>query len=532
MLRQGRSARALRFGSLGLLTDLLAVLGSAVYGSRLSDGMDVNWDQLSYHSYYSWLFLHGDLRQADPEPFANRYLNPLAQLPWYLVDQAASPRGTAFIVAAIAGVNLILIRRIMLVVLDSSGVTRGRDTLAFAAVCLAAVGTTYQMSLGTSLSDVILSIPVLAAVFALIRSVRAESLRAERMWLLTSGLLAGAALGLKLTLAPMVIGLAVATAVQSVILRTPRPLTFVGLSGVLGVGLSGGWWFYRVWLVTGNPVYPYFNSVFKSPLWGDYNLRDDRFGATSLLDFLRFPYYMMEGGRRLLDYYIRDVRWVVLLGLLFLGIGVLLLRARRSGSGLSAPSPIVVLLVFFVSAGTVWAFQFGIARYAQSLELLSGVVLALLFLGILRRPGLSASVGVAAALIMAPLDIGHVEHVPYASDRYGIQSDALYDIPSGAVVLHYSGPSGFMLAKLKPGVRRHIIQPWFYGSPMLEKLKRDEIAPAKEIYVLARHDWERAQARTQEFERAVGVRLIAGSCVTIKSNVADRDLCRATWVGQ
>src|SRR5690349_3998853 len=94
--RQGRpDSLRRRLRAAGWVADVLAVVACAAYAARLSRGMDINFDQVSYHYYYSWLLFHGGIDQVDPEPFTNRYVSPLAQLPWYLLDSLLSPRAAA-----------------------------------------------------------------------------------------------------------------------------------------------------------------------------------------------------------------------------------------------------------------------------------------------------------------------------------------------------------------------------------------------------------------------------------------------------
>ena len=529
------ASRRRQLTAAGWLVDVVAVLACAAYAARLSRGMDINFDQVSYHYYYSWLLFHGGIDQVDPEPFTNRYVSPLAQLPWYLLDSVLSPRASAAAIAALAGLNLPLVRRIAMRVLPARVGDVGRLCLGVTAMLLAGVGAVFRLSLGTSLSDVIVTVPVLAALLCVLVAADEPTSPRRRAWLVVlAGLLAGVAVGAKLTMGPFVVGLVVAVGCLAVARRTVMPVVWLAVGGLIGVLVAGGWWFLDVWRATGSPTFPYYNAVFKSPWWPIENFRDARFGPKSLADAVQFPQYMFEGTRRLLDYYLRDARWVVLevlVGLALVVGAVGLARTRRRPALPSLPS--LVVWAFFLVGGLLWLVQFGIARYAAPLELLSGAVIVVLVLAITRRAVVAVAVSVVLALAMAPWVKGNVEHVPFASDRYGIKGQALQSIPAGSVVLvnAWSAPSGFLLPEVPATSRRHIVHPWFFGSPLLERLKRDEISKAPRIYVIVSGRWRSSTKVIAAFEKAVGVRLEGSTCVPITSHVTPRALCRGTWVG-
>ncbi len=120
------------------------------------------------------------------------------------------------------------------------------------------------------------------------------------------GLLAGAATGAKLT--SMIAAVPIAAAV--VILGGSAP-GWRGRWGALGAFLVGGaltgaFWYARAWVLTGNPMFPLLNALFKSPYWRPENSRFDQdlFGmGTSLRDLLllpwrvtRYPERFVKGG--------------------------------------------------------------------------------------------------------------------------------------------------------------------------------------------------------------------------------------------
>lgn len=500
--------------------------------------MDVSWDLLAYHHYYSWLFVNGDMGQADPEPYVNRYQNPLAELPWYLLDQVMSPRAATATIAAIAGLNLVLIRRVTMVLLPTHVTGLRRLALGLASVVLAAVGATFSMELGMSAADVIDSIPMLASLLLVLRFAMApESSRGQRWLLVVAGVLAGCALGAKLTMMPYVVAMAACVVYLCVVARTGWPLVRFGLGGVTGVLASSGWWLYDIWRLTGSPVFPYFNSLFKSPYWSDTNVRDERFGPRGLGDALLYPWYMAKGTPRVLDVPMRDLRWTVLL--IVAGLAVVVAVGHLAHRKLSrrprrreSPHSAVVFWVFFVLAGLLWLFQFGIARYAVTTELLAGTALVMCLVTVFRRAWPAAIAGLVLSVWMAPYNVGHFYHVPFQKDRFMVQSAPLKAVPLDSIVLADNGssPSGFLLPYLPSGVERHVIQGWFYDTPIMSRLHA-RLDRAPHVYVILGHPWPHREGARTNLRNEVGLEVDTSTCRLVRSTLPNRQICEASYRG-
>lgn len=123
---------------------------------------------------------------------------------------------------------------------------------------------------------------------------------------LAAGLMAGTAVGFKLT--SLVVALPVAIALPLVSGHLPRRLkTRMGMFGTftLGAVVGGAFWFGRAWALTGNPVFPMLNAVFKSPLWPLENTRFNMhlFGmGTSLWDLVRLPWDLSLHPQRFVEF--------------------------------------------------------------------------------------------------------------------------------------------------------------------------------------------------------------------------------------
>src|SRR6202158_5205374 len=103
-----------------------------------------------------------------------------------------------------------------------------------------------------------------AAAVAMPSLARASPMRAI-MWAATAGFPVGLAAGFKLTMAVYCVAFVLAALV--VPRRWPERMAVAGAGGGgIGALVASGPWFAIMWAKTGNPIFPFLNQVFQSPL--------------------------------------------------------------------------------------------------------------------------------------------------------------------------------------------------------------------------------------------------------------------------
>jgi hypothetical protein len=136
----------------------------------------------------------------------------------------------------------------------------GSAKAALLAVSLVSVSSLIWWLCGVGYVDLAVTFFFLATICALIRWVETD--RSE--WILVTGLCAGIAISAKLTnlVVILVIGLTILSR------QAPSIRRIVISSSLCGVGLLLLWspWLLRAYLLTGNPLFPYGNNIFRSPL--------------------------------------------------------------------------------------------------------------------------------------------------------------------------------------------------------------------------------------------------------------------------
>jgi hypothetical protein len=372
----------------------LAIVAGAMAlgaGYALVLGEDANWDWQNYHEYNVWALLHGGYPRDAMPPGFQTYFNPVIYFPWYALRHALPPVMAGMIAGAVHGLNLALIWWLTRLLL---GTAAGALTIG-AAVLLAAMGPMTLSEVGTSFSDIITSIPIIAGLALMLA---ADDPKPRRY--LLAGLLVGLAVGFKLTNIVFALGLAAAALAAA---RPPRALLWLGLGGAIGGVLTGGGWSLMLWREFGNPLFPLLNSFFPSPEMPPITLLDRQFIARGILDALAYPYYWLIGDNRSSELPFRDARFA----LLFVLVPVAILARIKSAAARLARRDLQLLLFMAVAYG-VWLLLFAIQRYIVTLELLTGPAIVLLLVRILsaipaaRSPsGLSRNSQIAIVAVAA-----------------------------------------------------------------------------------------------------------------------------------
>jgi len=125
---------------------------------------------------------------------------------------------------------------------------------------------------------------------------------------------------------------------------------------------------------TRNPIFPYFNQLFKSPYYPPVYTKDPRFGPTNFLETISWPIIILFiPGRSIeLPYYSGRI------GLGYLFLIFYLIHGIRSKNKEILHIALLILLFFFL-----WIISTGYARYALFLEVISGIVILLISLALL-----------------------------------------------------------------------------------------------------------------------------------------------------
>ncbi|MGS1080348.1 glycosyltransferase family 87 protein [Pseudoxanthomonas beigongshangi] len=233
----------------------LSLVGISVYLGR-----DTPWDYFAYHAYAAQtLFGH----RFDQDYFGagmQGFLNPIGFLPFALAQKAQlNSLATGIVLAAVHSLNGIFL------LLISRDLVRNRPERLPLLVPGTMVGLICPILLahiGSTFTDPVGSALVLGAFWLVLT-------RHTNVAHAVAGVLIGAAIAVKLT--NLVFAIALVACAAFPLKETARK--WFGRNLLLGLGLLGGlavfqgYWSFLLYKYTGNPLFPFFNSLFKSPLY-------------------------------------------------------------------------------------------------------------------------------------------------------------------------------------------------------------------------------------------------------------------------
>lgn len=356
----------------------VAFLAATVIGWSVmvvARGKDASWDFRNYHWYIPYAFLHGRLGFDIAVAHQATYYNPLLDVPYYLLATHLKAWIALATLGAVQGASVVPLYFLCRSLLR---IEWHRWCCAILAL-LSMLGGLNLYLAGATYYDNVMSLLVLSALALVVgqRARLAEGSLAQGMLVAAcAAFLVGSAVGLKLPEAPFALGLAAALAVLpgSAGRRMAR-LFAAALGGVAGFALFDGFWMGEMARLTGNPIFPYFNQYFHSPLALAAPYRDLRFIPRSLAHQLLFPLLFSLDWRVADDLPFRDIRVGVAYVLIIAAVPVWLVTRRRE-SRLVDGSVAAALMVFAAVSYFAWLKVFAIYRYILVLEMLSPLLIA------------------------------------------------------------------------------------------------------------------------------------------------------------
>jgi hypothetical protein len=515
----------------------------------LAFGQDANWDLRNYHWYNPYALLH---HRWEFDVGLGAYYNPIIDVPMYLAAQHLSARALSFLLGLVQGLNFLLVYALARVLLRPVA----EPWRAVAAGIVALVGVTGGGALslvGTTFNDTVLSFAVLGAALIIVSDLDTLAggphVRAFGRVAL-AGLLVGADIGLKLPVAIFAVGFCVALLTVGGDFKRGLALAFVNGLGVLaGFALSGGAWMWRMWVDYRNPLFPYFNALFRSPMVVPESYRDVRFLPNNILEGLFFPIAMSADPGHVGEIQFRDWRilavYVVLLATPF----VLLARRRARAPSPATSQPLAAfavtryLMIAAVVAFAVWVSIFAIYRYLIPLEMLA----PLLAVGVIAAWPFALRTRVIVASLMLLVVAAATQPGTWGRSRHGWSKHLLEvtvpPIPDPAhtiVVLVGIEPLSYVAAFLPPEIpvlrlQGYLTDPKDRQTGLNQLLHRRLDSYTGDIYLLVA-GWEHQTA--VDALKQFGLTTDFARCGDVGSNVKPTDddgeqigLCPVTRAG-
>ncbi|MDE2463150.1 MAG: hypothetical protein KGO02_05490 [Alphaproteobacteria bacterium] len=511
-------------------------------------GQDANWDLKNYHLYNAWSYLHKRLSTDIFAAGAQSYFAPLLDIPYYLLSVRwlpGSPRLVAFIMGLPYGLLLFIVFSMAWVVAGELTVSPAkRASLGLIATVFGVTGVATVSQVGTTFNEIPTAATTLAGLLFIILAITKSSITERRrcvnICLIFSGLLFGAAAGLKLTACIYAPGAAiVAWAINGSVWRRFQHAFIFSLAWVLAFSVLWGPWGWKLYKLTGNPFFPLFNSVFHSSWIAPSAGLDLRFMPKTIFEAIFYPFYWINNpSMTVMEPRFADPRFAMIYALGVIAFIIYIPRlirfiSRDNSQAYNFRSTDGILLFSAISY-PIWQVLFSILRYAATLESILGLVMLSLIAKIvaMRRLELHytlllafvASCTAGAFLLTKYPDWGRAQ---YSNEVFKIKSPRL---PNDSLILFVGKPIAYLapfLAHDKTDVEFIGITSTVLNSAdyKVGKMIRSRIAewPGPIFYV----------ARRETMASVGSLKIYSlypdGNCKTIFSNIDEPTyLCRAT----
>lgn len=274
-----------------LFLHLAALVVFLLAGGFLSAHLkyELLYDFLQYHYYNGFAFWNGRLNVDIAPASVPTYYNPLLDAAAYFFFQKFrnAPSVYYFIQGLPFGLMMFIFFETLLLFFDIKTL-KGKICIA-AALAVAATGFTVWFQIGTTTNEIPVSVLVMGAVYLLLKD------NPGKKTFFLSGLMLGAAAGLKLTAAMYCISSGITLLLMFRQLKSPvRSIGLFMAGGLAGFLLTNGFWMIVLWREFQNPFFPFWNAVFKSPYYLDSNYIDKLHlsGMTPVV-WLFLPFYLI-----------------------------------------------------------------------------------------------------------------------------------------------------------------------------------------------------------------------------------------------
>ena len=264
--------------------------------------------------------------------------------------------------------------------------------------------------------------------------------------------------------------------------------------------LVAGPWYWQVWQHLGNPLFPQFNGLFKSPLAAPVSIADTRWLPRNLGEHLLWPLLFTLKPQRIGDLGLVQALWAVLYALVLIVAARAVLRRRVAGVGLDRSATVV--LVFVATAYVLWQAIFSIHRYLVVLELLAPVVLWICCRhAFAQRADHKAAWLIGLCALVAVVGWKDWGHEPWARAGFEVTQPQIIDPARVTVLLVGDEPQSWRVTLLPQqsryiGVATNISETDAYRARV-----RTLVAERPQIYAMLGAARDKQQARVDRMNR-------------------------------
>jgi hypothetical protein len=478
-------------------------------------GKDTSWDFRNYHWYAPYALLHHRMGIDVAVAHQASYYNPYLDVPFYWLATHTHAWIALGMLGAVQGANLIPLYLMARSALRVEASPSDRKIMAGALALLGQVGALTLTEFGSTYYDDVMSVLVLSGLAILILnrdSLRDGPLGRTAMVTAMAGLVTGMAMGLKLPEMPFCVGFGGALlALGGDFKHQATRLIAGGLAGIAGFLIFAGPWMLYIYHLTGNPLFPYFNEYWRSPLALPASYRDLRFVPTHLWRQLFFPILFTLDWHVADDLGFQDIR-VCVAYVTVIAAAIIWMLRRESRDPLLDKRVGAILFAFSALAYFEWLRTFAIYRYIILFEMLSPLlIIAAVGLFPLPRKSRYLALGAIAAACLLSARSDFLERAPVEDPYVQVALPPIPRPDHTMVLMTGDAPLGFIATTLPPQIPVLRIDGWMVqprdGTQITKDMMRrvkEHLAVGGDLYLIAdAGDMTRAHDALADYHLAI-----------------------------
>ena len=453
-----KTNRSYKYGK--LIVYILAILSIVIIVDGLSiyQGQDIDYDLFNYHYVNGYLFIHG-LLIKDSLGTLQSYLDPILNSLYYILIRNISPMLENVAIASIQATAIIGLLFTAMEALSEIKLIPSVTISMMLCTC-AIIGPDFFSEIGTAMSDTLLSALIIFSLFLLIRTFRKNSSNMSPLSIVLSGILIGIASGLKFTNMVFCIGVISSYLVILIfhIETSNREKLYSFLLLSVSCFTAFTFTYFPVGLILyrayGNPIFPYYNSIFRSSYMLPISWHDTRWFPHTLISYLTSPFKFCTKHNRisssLMEIPFRTLFFAISEALLPFYIIKRILTHKQHGK---YTATVDFIVLFFVISFIVWEIFFSYYRYISALEIISPLVVFIMVSSIFELKRLRYYFALVALLfIIAAYSIPDANwgRIPFANSNYfGVSTSELDKYHNSLIIIGYGNPNlpiGYVLS--------------------------------------------------------------------------------------
>lgn len=501
-------------------------------------GRDINWDLKNYHYYNAYAFLESRMDFDIAPAQLQTFINPIGDVPFYWLTKTFPAWVVGFALGAVHGCNLSLVFMIFWSI-SKSPKTFLKMFWGICIVVVSAIAPGFVSELGNTMNDNLMSLFVLSAAWLIIAALRVERQKGKFSFVHISwaGLILGIGVGIKPSIAIFAISLAIVLFVfQATLKKRVFNLVSYGLAGLLGTILSTGFWWWNLWLRFGNPFFPFYNHIFKSPYFTNDVIVWSTFLPKLWWEYLAWPFIFSLDGYRVNQLQYFDIRFALLYATAIAYLTVFILkkfgwvkcRDINERNLVFDVNLAKLLLLFFITSYVLWIKESATYRFIIPLELLVPLCFLILLERFIQSGNLRIVVAVSAVCLtfffFKPFNWGRLN---WSDSYFSLDTSRLDDARNPVVIMLGSSPTSYILPLFPKNYRFVRSEGNIFMDANGAPRTSDFLADIKDllkrqndnIYILFNKNEKNIQV--EQSLKNLDLEMMAQDCFTLKINTPD-----------